>query len=90
MVKWLSGEMVKTTILLDDDLYRRAVSESVRRYGNTRSLSVVINELLRGAMSGNAKSKGNLSELWGLLNDCRPKSKLTTQELKNLARAGWE
>jgi len=90
MVKWLSGEMVKTTVNLDDDLYRRAVSESVRRYGNTRSLSTVINDLLRNSLSGNARREGNLTGLWGLLSDSRPKSRLTTQELKDLARAGWE
>ncbi|MFA6330008.1 MAG: hypothetical protein WCX64_05000 [Candidatus Micrarchaeia archaeon] len=82
--------MVKTTVNLDDDLYRRAVSESVRRYGNTRSLSTVINDLLRSGFLEGARKEGNLSGLWGLLKGSRAKSRLTTQELKDLARAGWE
>ena len=88
MVKWLSGEMVKTTVNLDDDLYRRAVSESVRRYGNTRSISVVINELLRGAFAGGAKKDEGWMPLYGILKTTK-KSSLSTQELKNLAREGW-
>jgi len=81
---------VKTTVNLDDDLYRRAVSESVRRYGNTRSLSTVINELLRSAFSKGAEkdSEKGLMPLFGLLKDS--KNKLSAQELKDLARQGWD
>jgi CHASE3 domain sensor protein len=39
--------MVKTTIILDDDLYRRLIEECIRRYGSTRKLSKLINEKLR-------------------------------------------
>ena len=39
--------MVKTTVLLDDDLYRRLVKEAVEKYGTTRKLSRLINEKLR-------------------------------------------
>ncbi|MGB9760332.1 MAG: hypothetical protein ACP5HX_11150 [Thermoproteota archaeon] len=43
--------MVKrTTILLDEDLYEYLVKESVRKYGSSKKLSQVINELLRKAM----------------------------------------
>jgi hypothetical protein len=90
MVKCLNGEMVKTTIILEDDIYRRAVAEAVRRYGNTRNLSNVINDLLRSALSSGAGKEGNLSGLWGLLKGSRAKSRRTTQELKDLARAGWD
>ncbi|RLE72161.1 MAG: hypothetical protein DRJ45_02365 [Thermoprotei archaeon] len=40
--------MVKrTTIILEDDVYEILVRESLRRYGNTRSISKVLNEILR-------------------------------------------
>ena len=40
----------RTTIILDDDLYERLVIESIRRYGTSRALSKVINELLRESL----------------------------------------
>jgi hypothetical protein len=38
---------VKTTIQLDDQLYRRLVNEAIRRHGSAKHLSTTINELLR-------------------------------------------
>jgi predicted CopG family antitoxin len=37
----------RTTLILDDDVYRKLVEESVKRYGTVRALSKVVNELLR-------------------------------------------
>ena len=37
----------RITVTLDDDVYRRLVEESVKRYGTVRALSKVVNELLR-------------------------------------------
>jgi len=37
----------RTTVVLDDDVYEMLVRESIRRYGTARSLSKVLNELLR-------------------------------------------
>jgi len=37
----------RTTVILDDDVYEMLVRESIRRYGTARSLSKVLNELLR-------------------------------------------
>lgn len=37
----------RTTVMLDDDVYEMLVRESIRRYGTTRALSKVLNELLR-------------------------------------------
>jgi len=44
----------RTTILLDETVYRRLVQESVRRYGSTKALSKVANELLKKAIKGEA------------------------------------
>jgi len=42
----------RTTILLDEDVYRRLVDESLRRYRTTRAMSKVANELLKTAFKG--------------------------------------
>jgi len=39
----------RITVILDDDAYEALVRESVRRYGTARTLSQVLNELLREA-----------------------------------------
>jgi predicted CopG family antitoxin len=41
----------RTTLILDDDVYRKLVEESVKRYGTVRALSKVVNELLRERFS---------------------------------------
>lgn len=41
----------RITVTLDDDVYRRLVEESVKRYGTVRALSKVVNELLRERFS---------------------------------------
>lgn len=39
--------MVKTTVNLEDDLYKKLMKESVERYGMARSFSRLINEKLK-------------------------------------------
>jgi hypothetical protein len=41
--------MVKTTVLLDDEIYRGLVDESMRDYGTTKKISFLINKKLRSA-----------------------------------------
>jgi len=41
----------RTTIILEDDVYEALVRESVRRYGTTKAISKVVNELLRKALN---------------------------------------
>ncbi|MGB9729584.1 MAG: hypothetical protein ACP5GU_07465 [Thermoprotei archaeon] len=42
----------RTTVILDDDLYKKIVEKSLEKYGNARGISKVINELLRKTLSG--------------------------------------
>jgi len=42
----------RTTIILDDDVYKMLVKESIERYGTAKAISRVINELLREKLSG--------------------------------------
>jgi len=41
----------RTTIILDDDIYEELVKESARKYGTTKAISKVVNELLRKALT---------------------------------------
>ncbi len=41
----------RTTVILDDDVYEKLVRESIKRYGTTRALSKVLNELLRESLN---------------------------------------
>ena len=44
----------RTTIMLDEDVYKRLVEESLRRHKTTKAMSRVINELLKGALKNEA------------------------------------
>ena len=54
--------MVKTTLELKDEIYKKLVNESVAKYGNTKSLSKVINENLESHMSERNEAEGNSKE----------------------------
>ncbi len=41
--------MVKTTINLDDEIYKKLIKEAVEKYGKTRAFSKLINEKLKEA-----------------------------------------
>ena len=43
--------MVKTTVTLEDEIYKKLVREALEKYGRTRSLSRLINEKLKAADS---------------------------------------
>ncbi|HLD75818.1 MAG TPA: hypothetical protein VI874_02275 [Candidatus Norongarragalinales archaeon] len=85
VAKWLNGEAMKTTILLEEAVYRRVVEEAVKKYGNTRSISTIVNEILKQALlKSKSKKPTRWSDLWGTL-----KTDIPTQKLKDLAREGW-
>jgi predicted CopG family antitoxin len=42
----------RTTILLEEEVYRRLVEESLKRHGTTKAVSKVVNELLKKALKG--------------------------------------
>lgn len=52
--------MVKTTINLEDELYKKLVKEAVERYGRARSFSRLVNEKLR--MSESVKTGKEISK----------------------------
>jgi metal-responsive CopG/Arc/MetJ family transcriptional regulator len=39
--------MVKTRVILEDELYKKLVQEAIEKYGSTRKLSKLINQKLK-------------------------------------------
>ncbi|MGQ4891586.1 MAG: hypothetical protein ACP6IP_03755 [Candidatus Njordarchaeia archaeon] len=54
----------KTVVLLDEDVYEVLINESISKYGTTRKMSKVLNELIRKAikLEGILEIKKILSE----------------------------
>lgn len=75
--------MVKTTIVLEDGLYRDLVNESVREYGSTRKLSLLINRKLRNAeVSERHKKTKRLTIKLG--------RKITEKEIEKALQKGFD
>ena len=76
--------MVKTTIILEDDLYKELVKEALERYGTTRKLSKLINEMLRESIAQKkpVKRRKKLTIKLG--------KKLSPEEIEKLAEEGWD
>ncbi len=74
--------MVKTTIMLDNQLYKELINEAIREYGSTRKLSVLINRKLRqaGTMAKTSKVKRVTIKLGRKLNE---------KELERAIEKGW-
>jgi len=73
--------MVKTTIILDDDLYKALVKEALEKNGSTRNLSKLINEKLR-AYTAPEKRVEKLRVRLG--------RRLPPEEVERLAEEGWD
>ncbi len=78
--------MVKTTIILDDDIYKELVKEALERYGSTRKLSKLINEKLRSTLRQalrveGEEDKGRVRVSLGRL--------LPPEKIEELAEEGW-
>ncbi|MEM0104827.1 MAG: hypothetical protein QW743_08420 [Candidatus Methanomethylicia archaeon] len=73
--------MKKTLIRLDDDIYEELVRMSVKKYGNTKHISDVINELLRKRLTRREKKRVRMSITISL----EKAEKLTPKEIDRLA-----
>lgn len=82
MVKILTIYMVKTTIILEDDLYKELVREALEKYGTTRKLSKLINEKLR-------KTIYNEMEIEEKSLRVKLGKKLSPEEIEKIAEEGW-
>ncbi len=75
--------MVKTTIILEDQLYKALINEAIAEYGSTRKLSILINRKLREA--GNAKKKVRTKKIRIKLGHW-----LREEELEKEIERGWD
>jgi len=77
--------MVKTTIILDDELYKELVKEALEKYGTTRKLSELINEKLRMKIFSEKPIKEPKKRLHVRLG-----KKLSPEKIEKLIREGWD
>jgi len=75
--------MVKTTIILDDDIYKQLVEEAIERYGSTRTLSRLINEKLKEPLESPKGPKRRRSTV-RLGREFKP------EEIEKMAEEGWK
>lgn len=54
--------MVKTTVTLEDEIYKKLAREALEKYGRTRSLSKLINEKLKFAEERSLSTKKEENE----------------------------
>jgi len=73
--------MVKTTVILDDELYKKLVHEALEKYGTTRKLSLLINEKLKSKEAREVKEKERMRIKIG--RDLKP------EEIEKLIEEGW-
>jgi predicted CopG family antitoxin len=82
--------MVKTTINLRDDIYKKLVKEVVEKYGNTKNISKLINEKLESAMKGTTHDSDIKKRLEIVARTSGAwKTKETGREYVKEIRAGW-
>jgi predicted CopG family antitoxin len=86
--------MVKTTINLRDDIYKKLVRETVEKYGNSKNLSRLINEKLEKA-EGETLAKvdsDDIKERLRIVKESAGSWKLRKSGRKYVKeiRAGWE
>ena len=77
--------MVKTTVILDDDIYQELVKEAVEKYGSTKKLSKMINEKLRESIYGKTSQE---QRGWGEIT-VRLGKPLTPEDIEKLAETAW-
>ncbi len=65
---------LRTTVILRDELYRKLVNEAIERYGTTKKLSQLLNELLSKYFAGKDVPKSMFGSLEKMdLSDLRDK-----------------
>ena len=74
--------MVKTTITIDDDLYKKLVNESIEKYGSTRKLSLLINRRLRESEQKETRRKLDIKPI-------KMGRKISEEEIEKAIEEGW-
>jgi hypothetical protein len=75
--------MAKTTINLDEELYKKLVEESIRRFGSTKKISFLINEKLRKAEAeSELPGKEAIEKTFGLWKDWKISSEKYVREIR--------
>ncbi len=83
--------MVKTTINLRDDIYKKLVKEAIEKYGNTKNISKLVNEKLARAASGSKHDYDIKKRLEIVARTAGAwKAKQSGREYVKEIRSGWK
>ena len=63
---------MKTTVIIEDKLYRKLVDEAMRKHGSAKNLSLTLNELLKKRFVPRTSMFGKLQQF--SLKDLRDKN----------------
>jgi hypothetical protein len=74
--------MVKTTVILEEDIYRELVNESIREYGSTKKLSFLINRMLRQSRQRAAYGRLHIKPI-------KLGRKISEKEIEKAIGEGW-
>jgi len=82
---------MKTTVNLDDELYKKLVKETVEKYGNTKNLSKLINEKLRAQGIDDSTDSSQIRKRLKILRESAGswKTKQSGKEYTKQIRQGW-
>jgi len=69
---------MRTTVYMEDDIYKKLINESIEKYGTAKKLSEVLNALLREALLTKPQKRKDFSGMLGKerfdLSDLRDES----------------
>ncbi len=82
MLIWSYIIMVKTTIMLEDKLYKELVDESIEEYGSTRKLSLLINKRLKASRTRVPRRKIDIKPI-------RLGRHITEKKIEKAIDEGW-
>jgi hypothetical protein len=75
--------MVKTTIDLDEEIYKKLIEESTKRFGSAKKISFLINEKLKKAETQLELPKSMIAEkTFGLWKDWKISSEKYVRKLR--------
>jgi len=55
---------MRTTVILDDELYRQLVQKAIERYGSAKNLSKLLNALLRQSLQQKDSVPASMFGAW--------------------------
>ncbi len=55
---------MRTTVILDDEVYEKLVNQAVKRYGTSKSLSKLLNAIVRRSLQNDESIPDSMFGVW--------------------------